>query len=112
MRQLTIDDIPEIPEARARNSDPQTSHDAATSVDVSRLQRICLEAIRGAVDGLTSEQLATVTGLPLVTVSPRLRPLAENNLIYAGERRKNRSGRTAIVWRPVMGIAETERKLT
>jgi TPR repeat protein len=37
-------------------------------------------------------------GVPLVTGSPRLRPLAEMNLIDATTRKTNRSGRSAIIW--------------
>ena len=85
-------------EAYARASDPETSHDAAKSVESNRLQTICLKAIRTASNGLTTEELAEVTNLPLVTVSPRMRPLAEMGLIYEGSKRKNRSGRWAIVW--------------
>ena len=38
----------------------------------------------------------------LVSVSPRFRPLAEKGLIVdTGHRRKNRSGRSAILWRAI-----------
>ena len=82
----------------ARLTDPTTSHEAAKSVPVSALEATCLAAIRNAPMGLTSEELAHVTGCSLVTVSPRLRPLANDGLVYAGGKRKNRSGRLAIVW--------------
>ena len=47
---------------------------------------------------MTSEELATFTGMPLVTVSPRLRPLANKGLLVCYGKRANRSGRSAIVW--------------
>lgn len=84
--------------ALARKSDPGTSHDAAESVPSAALQAICLKAITAAPGGLTSEEIAAVTGLPLVTVSPRLRPLAEAGFIQEWGKRKNLSGRQAIVW--------------
>ena len=82
-----------------RTSDPVTSFEAADSVDASALEAKCLEAIMqtGRV-GMTSEELATFTGMPLVTVSPRLRPLANKGLLVCYGKRANRSGRSAIVW--------------
>jgi predicted transcriptional regulator len=85
--------------ASARNSDPLTSDLAADSVNVTRLEEIALRTIRMAPQGLTSEELARETGMSLVTVSPRLRPLLEKGLVMkASETRANRSGRQAIVW--------------
>ena len=87
--------------ALARSSDPQTSFDAAETVKVSGLQADCLRAIRNAPLGLTSEELAAVTGHSLVTVSPRLHGMMEMGLIYRAGKRKNRSGCMAIVWMAV-----------
>lgn len=89
--------------ALARRSDPTTSHEAAATVPISDLEAICLTAIRRDSVGLTSEELAAVTRLSLVTVSPRLRPMAKKGLIYDGGKRKNLSGRMAIVWCAVGG---------
>lgn len=83
----------------ARHTDPSTSHEAAESVPVTALEAVCLTALRNAPMGLTSEELAHVTRHSLVAISPRLRPLAKDKrLIYAGSKRKNLSGRLAIVW--------------
>jgi DNA-binding IclR family transcriptional regulator len=84
--------------AYARNTDPITADEAAETVPVSRLQAICLQQLRWWPDGLTSEQLASQTGLPLVSLSPRLRPLEQAGLIVQAGTRPNRSGRRAIVW--------------
>lgn len=84
--------------ALARTTDPLTAQDAAASVNVAQLEALCLSAIRKAADGLTSEELAKITGLPLVTVSPRLRPLANKRLIQEAGKRRNQSGRSAIIW--------------
>lgn len=87
--------------AKARNTDPLTSDLAADTVPVSRLQDTCLRHIRFWPYGCTSEQLADSTGIALVTVSPRLKPLEQRGLIYRDGTRTNRSGKQAIVWKAV-----------
>ena len=82
----------------ARHSDPSTSHRAATSIDATTLEALCLATLRMCRTGMTSEELASAMALPLVTVSPRLRPMANKGLVYAGQKRHNHSGRQAIVW--------------
>src|SRR5687767_10188875 len=89
----------EIELGLSRRSDPATSHEAARSVDATRLEAVCLDALRNAPAGLTSEELAEKLGESLVTVSPRLRPLANKGFIEAVGRRPNRSRRLAIVWK-------------
>jgi hypothetical protein len=92
-------------QARARNSDPIPSDEAAELVDVSALEEICLRHIRYAPDGLTSKQLAASTGLPLVTVSPRLKPLEDKGKLYRAGKRHFQSRVACTVWRavPVQG---------
>jgi predicted transcriptional regulator len=85
----------------SRRADPETSKQAARSIETTRLEAECLEAIWEARDGLTSEELAEVLDLSLVTVSPRLRPLSNKGLIVPSGKRPNRSGRMALVWRSV-----------
>lgn len=83
----------------ARNTDPLTSDLAAASLRVTPLEETCLRTLRNAPQGMTSEELTTATGLSLVTVSPRLRPLYEKGLVMKAEgTRANASGRQAIVW--------------
>lgn len=85
---------------RARYTDPDTSHLAAQSVDVTKLEGAVLDALKAAPDGLTSEELSERLGLSLVTVSPRLRPLVNKYKVYSnGDKRRNRSGRSALIWR-------------
>jgi DNA-binding IclR family transcriptional regulator len=99
MQQPSLFDRPTLPmsDAVARHSDPETSHAAAESVDTAALERFVLEALRERPDGATSEELADETGLSLVTISPRLKPLEGKNLAVRDGKRKNRSGVSAIV---------------
>lgn len=86
--------------ARARRSDPVTSKAAAASVEVARMEGKVLEVLRQYPAGLTTEQITGYTGEPLVSISPRLRPLTEKGLVEdSGERRRNMSGRRAIIWK-------------
>lgn len=82
----------------ARHSDPTTSRDAATSIDATTLESLCLATLRMCRTGMTTEERASAMALPLVTVSPRMRPIANKGLVYAGTKRPNASGRNAIVW--------------
>lgn len=85
----------------ARHSDPQTSHDAAESIDASLLERLVVDVLKknGA---MTSEQVAIVLNMNLVSISPRFRPLATKGLIFdTGRKARNRSGKSAILWQAV-----------
>jgi uncharacterized membrane protein len=82
----------------ARKSDPDTSREAAISLDLPHLERIVLKALMSG-GPMTSNELADFLRMPLVTVSPRLRPLADKGLIEDTElRRAGSSGRKSIVW--------------
>jgi hypothetical protein len=92
---------------RARKSDPGTAKRAAASVDARTVEGMVLAYLRMHEwefgEGLTTEEIANRTHLPLVTVSPRMRPLTEKGLVAdSGLRRKNESGRQAIIWKAVM----------
>jgi hypothetical protein len=89
----------------ARRTDPVTSHDAAESVDVSRLERQVVDALRNAPRGLTWDELHRVTRIDKASISPRLKPLRDKRLIDAlaypnGEsvKRPGDSGRNQTVW--------------
>jgi hypothetical protein len=50
----------------------------------------------------TADEVATLLGKNLLSIRPRVAELAKLNLIYATpRRRKNHSGKPAIVWRAV-----------
>lgn len=87
--------------ALARSTDPVTSHAAAFGVDVTQLERRVLYTLTLVPlnAGLTSEELAERLELAVVTVSPRLRPLADKCLIDENGTRAGISGRQRIVWK-------------
>lgn len=92
-------------QAHARRRDPGTSHGAAASLagkPVAELQQRVLDAIRALGGRATINDVARHTGLAEVSVSPRFKPLRRRGLIRdSGERRRNPSGRRAIVWEVV-----------
>jgi DNA-binding IclR family transcriptional regulator len=74
-------------------------------LNTQKLDWIILDALRSHPDGGTSEEISEWTNLRLVTVSPSLRPMARLGLVIATEeRRRNRSGVRAIVWKIAPGI--------
>lgn len=86
-------------EALARLSDPDTSHAAAASIATTHLEARVLAALHRFPFGATTHELAEAMGMSLVTVSPRMAPLAEKGFVSdSGMRRKNPSGRRGIVW--------------
>jgi DNA-binding MarR family transcriptional regulator len=84
--------------ARARASDPGTSHAAARRIAdrLSGLQARVLDALRECgTRGATTHELADMLRLDLVTVSPRLKPLElAGRVVRTTERREGRT-----VWR-------------
>ena len=95
--QHTLFDLQEP--ARARRSDPDTSKQAAAVVPVADLEARVLRALRNSRAGMTTHELAWLLNMDLVSVSPRMRPLVEKNLVRnSGELRRGKSGRSSIVW--------------
>lgn len=88
-------------QALARHTDPETSHDAADSVPATKLEAKILAVLKGiARPGATTEELAQLTQLSLVTVSPRMKPMQRKHLVVdSGFRRRGLSGRNQIIWR-------------
>lgn len=92
-------------EAKARRSDPQTSHEAAQDAKVlsSRNRRMALEALRYADErGLTDFELAAKTGVAQTSIGVRRHELVRAGYVVATNlRRPAPSGSLAIVWRAV-----------
>jgi hypothetical protein len=90
-------------DAYARSGDPTTSHIAAESVRMADLEaRVYGELKQLGVFGATVYEMADRLDLPVVSVSPRFRPLVRKGKVFAShERRANPSGRKSIVWKVV-----------
>lgn len=86
--------------AHARTTDPQTSKDAAQKVNAAELEARVLAVLRIAPEGKTSHEVAAIIGRPLVSVSPRMKPLESRGLVVRDGRR---DGRT--VWKAVDAAA-------
>lgn len=88
----------------ARNSDPATSKQAAATLPIPALEQAVLRELWRLGDkGATSHELAASLNMDRVTVSPRLRPLANKGLIEESEdRRLGPTGRSGIVWRAII----------
>ena len=85
--------------ARARTTDPATSHAAAALVDTNSVADRILSALKAAEDGLTTYELAEATGLARVSVSPSMKPMEIKGFIHrAGTRLTPETNRNALVW--------------
>lgn len=93
--------------ARARASDPDTSHQAAQDARglAAQHERAIIRALhqRGRKGG-TKDELGADTGLEPVQVARRMAGLRESGAVVdSGRRRKTRSGRDATVWAITQG---------
>ena len=79
----------------ARATDPQTSKEAGASVNVSRIEKVVLDAIKAFPNGCILQDIEHA--LPEIrqsSISPRIRPLIRKGLIIdTGEFRPSFSGR-------------------
>lgn len=89
-RTAPVDELPLF--AHARASDPETSHEAAASVNVAALEAKVLKVLRASGEPKSSHQIAALLGLELVSISPRLKPLEERGLV----KRAGRDGRRTL----------------
>jgi|TARA_R110000824_G_scaffold133216_3_gene295910 DNA-binding transcriptional ArsR family regulator len=93
----------------SRTADPQTSHDAARSIDTTRLEELVYETIRDAGPrGIISDEVRQALAgrdLSYSSVTARYAALREKGLVeYSGHRRPGDSGRgqnilVATYWR-------------
>ena len=88
----------------ARNTDPQTSKEAAQSVDVTNLEQIVLDVIKSYPKGCITEQIELdLPDVRISSISPRIRPLINKGLIIdTGEKRPSSSGRNQRVLKAVV----------
>lgn len=83
----------------ARNTDPDTSHEAAR-IQTSTLESRVFEVI-SANGPMTTEEIARATGIDLQSITPRIAPLMRLGiLVDTGIRKPGASGRN----RRVIGV--------
>jgi len=86
-----------------RLTDPETSVDAALSVDATKMEQIVLDTIKSFSNGCISQDVENA--LPHIrasSITPRYRPLMKKGLIVdTGEKRPGFSGRNQRVMRAV-----------
>ncbi len=95
--------IENYPDDSPGYQDTDTSIAAAESVteDAATIRDRCYHMLGLlSIGGLTADEVASHLRLSVLTVRPRITELNQQGLIEdTGERRKNSSGRKAIVWR-------------
>lgn len=87
---------------RARQTDPETSHDAAEVANYHAVDAAILLALGTYwITGLTTLELEFITGIPRVSISPRLKPLEGMGLVIRTDGRRRAfgiHGEPGIVW--------------
>lgn len=89
-------------EARARHSDPVTSHQAAErSVEFSGKHASAIFCwLKDHPAGGTKDEIARGTGIDAIAVARRIKELRDTAGVHdSGETRKTPTGRNATVWR-------------
>lgn len=81
-------------DALARNTDPDTSHEAAEAVDARGLCEIIYKVIAGYPDGCISDDVeAALPHILSHSLTPRYRQMVDAGMIeITGEKRKGDSG--------------------
>jgi hypothetical protein len=97
------DNLPLFEHARARSSDPQTSHDAAASIVTKPSQRDVIATLK-AIGPSTQKDLEEHPQLKEDYSPSRIRTavreLADSGLVVdTGEKKTLKSGRRAIIWK-------------
>lgn len=91
------------PRAYARNTDPDTSVEAADAMHghLGDIEAKVLATLKNDPFGLTVPEIATILDLPRDTVSPRMKALVKRGLIEDSKVKKAPPGhnRSCIIWR-------------
>jgi hypothetical protein len=80
----------------SRTNDPDTSVEAAAMIEphVSHIQLCILQALRRRPLGLSTRELAHILSIDFATVSPRMRPMANDDWVVMAPRKvKNPIGK-------------------
>jgi hypothetical protein len=103
MQQDHLSSEPNLNPGLARDTDPETSHEAAESIDTTELEHIVYEVIKQFPNGCIGDDVVKM--LPqygIQTISPRYAPLIRKGwIVDTGEKRKARSGRSQRVMKVV-----------
>jgi len=84
----------------ARHTDPDTSHEAAASIETTDLKNLVVGYLIASGPS-SSEQISLGLGLARVTISPRLRPLCNEGRVREAGYAIASTGRRVIVWEAV-----------
>ena len=83
-----------------RKEDPTTSHQAAQSVDTTKLERIVYEAIQSFPEGCISDEvLEALPEYRYSSITPRYKALLQKGFIEITGTKEGRSGRNQRVMR-------------
>ena len=100
---LHADDPPMFDQARARKTDPVTSHEAAKLItpSLNKIEESIYEALLEVGEmGATSDEIVKMTDIKYRSVTPRLKPMCKKGFVFdSGECRNGDSGRQQIIWR-------------
>jgi len=99
------------PKYLARTDDPDTSHEAAESVDTTALEALVYSAIYMHPNGCIQDDILVMyPNKPYSSITARFRALLDKRLIEdTGQRRKGRSGRNQRVVKIIKKEANNER---
>lgn len=75
------DDFDLFSEPRARHGDPDTSHDAAEHIDVTRLRGLIIGVLKQRRNGLAAIEIAREVGIHPWSITPRMKPMEEDRLV-------------------------------
>lgn len=91
-------------EALARNTDPDTSHEAAASISTAAMERIVYEAIKKFPNGCIADDVqGFLASYRSNTITPRFAPLIRKGFIVdTGDRKRASSGRSQRVMAAVV----------
>lgn len=91
---------PHAPGARDADTSRAAATDAAETAPQLRARAL---AVLEHSNGLTADEVAGRLGLSILSIRPRVTELSRLGKVRdSGERRRNASGRGAIVWTPVL----------
>ena len=95
MKTYDLFDFGTDPKELVRTTDPDTSHEAAATVDTTRLEALVYETVCKYKDGcIADDVIRDLAYLRAHSVIPRFAPLIRKGFIFdTGERRMASSGR-------------------